>query len=415
MTITALKRAWRQYICRACGLIYDESLGDADSGIAPGTRFEDIPDDWACPLCGVTKADFELHDDAPVQRIAARRPANSGSRRDARAVIIVGAGRAGWQMASALRDRDPAVPITLVTACAGDVYDKPMLSIALARKIAVLDLVREAAATAAARLDVRLLAETTAVRIDAATRTLRTTRGPLRYCDLVLAHGAMPREVAQLPPSLCWRINQLDTYRRFRERLIDATDGALPRVVVCGAGLVGCELANDLALAGYPVTLLDSTVRPLAALLDASVSARLLEAWRGLPLRFVGGVRIGGVVAVDGGRVKRIDTAGGASFHAEHVIAATGLETPSRLADSAGLAWNGGIAVDPLTLRTSVPHIHALGDCISVDGQAHRYIEPIGRQARLIAATLAGAGSAPYASKRPPIRIKTTSLALTVH
>ena len=47
------------YICRACGLIYDEEKGDPDSGIAPGTRFEDIPDDWECPLCGVTKTDFE--------------------------------------------------------------------------------------------------------------------------------------------------------------------------------------------------------------------------------------------------------------------------------------------------------------------------------------------------------------------
>ena len=414
MTITALRRAWRQYICRACGLIYDEALGDADSGIAPGTRFEDIPDDWACPLCGVTKADFEPYDAVPIERIAAGRAVIGGSRRDTHPVVIVGGGRAGWQMASALRERDGELPITLVTACAGDVYDKPMLSIAMARKIALPDLVREAAAQAATRLDVRLVPETTAIRIDAGTRSLRTTRGPLRYRHLVLAHGAMPRDVAQLPPELCWRINQLETYRRFRERLVDDAGDAVQRIVVCGAGLVGCELANDLALAGYPVTLLDSTARPLAALLDASASARLLEAWRGLPLRFVGGVRISGVVAVDGSRVKRVDTADGASFHAEHVVAATGLETPSRLARSAGLAWDSGIAVDPLTLRTSVPHIHALGDCISIDGQAHRFIEPIGRQARLIAATLAGATSTPYTSSRPPIRVKTSSLALTV-
>lgn len=44
---------WKKYICRACGLIYDEALGDPDSGIAPGTRFADIPADWVCPLCGV--------------------------------------------------------------------------------------------------------------------------------------------------------------------------------------------------------------------------------------------------------------------------------------------------------------------------------------------------------------------------
>ena len=49
----------KQYICRACGLIYNEEDGDPDSGLKPGTRFEDIPDEWECPLCGVKKIDFE--------------------------------------------------------------------------------------------------------------------------------------------------------------------------------------------------------------------------------------------------------------------------------------------------------------------------------------------------------------------
>nr|WP_235801913.1 rubredoxin [Halopseudomonas pelagia] len=47
-----------QWICQVCGWIYDETLGDPDSGIAPGTAFEDIPDDWMCPECLVTKLDF---------------------------------------------------------------------------------------------------------------------------------------------------------------------------------------------------------------------------------------------------------------------------------------------------------------------------------------------------------------------
>ncbi|MDP2092844.1 MAG: rubredoxin, partial [Hydrogenophaga sp.] len=53
----AAGQPFRQYICDACGYIYDEAVGDADSGLAAGTRFEDIPDDWYCPLCGVTKSD----------------------------------------------------------------------------------------------------------------------------------------------------------------------------------------------------------------------------------------------------------------------------------------------------------------------------------------------------------------------
>ena len=50
----------KKYICNVCQWVYDPEVGDPDSGIAPGTAFEDIPDDWACPLCGLTKEDFDL-------------------------------------------------------------------------------------------------------------------------------------------------------------------------------------------------------------------------------------------------------------------------------------------------------------------------------------------------------------------
>ena len=48
----------KKYQCEICGYIYDPVKGDPDSGIQPGTAFEDIPDDWVCPLCMVDKNDF---------------------------------------------------------------------------------------------------------------------------------------------------------------------------------------------------------------------------------------------------------------------------------------------------------------------------------------------------------------------
>jgi len=48
-----------KYVCKICGYVYNPDKGDPDGGIAPGTAFEDIPDDWVCPLCGAAKADFE--------------------------------------------------------------------------------------------------------------------------------------------------------------------------------------------------------------------------------------------------------------------------------------------------------------------------------------------------------------------
>jgi rubredoxin len=53
----------RKYRCAYCAHVYDESLGDPDSGIAPGTRYEDIPDDWLCPECGAGKSDYLLIED----------------------------------------------------------------------------------------------------------------------------------------------------------------------------------------------------------------------------------------------------------------------------------------------------------------------------------------------------------------
>ncbi|MBE6287830.1 MAG: rubredoxin [Mediterranea massiliensis] len=53
----------KKYVCTVCNWVYDPAIGDPDSGIAPNTPFEEIPDDWSCPLCGVTKEDFQLVDE----------------------------------------------------------------------------------------------------------------------------------------------------------------------------------------------------------------------------------------------------------------------------------------------------------------------------------------------------------------
>ncbi len=53
----------QKYKCQVCGYIYDPNDGDESSGVAPGTPFEDLPDDWVCPVCGATKDQFEPTDD----------------------------------------------------------------------------------------------------------------------------------------------------------------------------------------------------------------------------------------------------------------------------------------------------------------------------------------------------------------
>jgi rubredoxin-NAD+ reductase len=237
---------------------------------------------------------------------------------------------------------------------------------------------------------------------------VRTTRGTLRYSKLVLAHGAQARLPAQFPPALCWRINHLQAYAKFRAVLGEASK----RIAVAGAGLIGSELANDLALAGHEVVLLDIATRPLAASLTEDQSAQLLAAWSSLPLKFVGGMQVADISTASDGKV--LKTLCGQAFAVDHIIVAAGLQTPQRLATSANLAWGNGIAVNAETLATSVDGIYALGDCISIDGKVSRYIEPIARQAKTIAGEIAGKSDSPYQQRAVPLRIKTSSLPFTI-
>ena len=62
VTKTLSKCVMEKYICMVCHWVYDPVLGDPDGGIAPGTPFAEIPDDWVCPVCGVSKDEFEPYE-----------------------------------------------------------------------------------------------------------------------------------------------------------------------------------------------------------------------------------------------------------------------------------------------------------------------------------------------------------------
>ena len=51
-----------RYVCTICGYVYDPAQGDPDNGVAAGTNFDDVPDDWTCPICGAGKEDFEVEE-----------------------------------------------------------------------------------------------------------------------------------------------------------------------------------------------------------------------------------------------------------------------------------------------------------------------------------------------------------------
>lgn len=428
-------RALRRWLCEACGLVYDEARGDPDSGLAPGTRFEDIPEDWRCPVCGVGKADFRPLEPAPSRGAAvasesAALPAPA-ARRDTPArddgVVIVGAGSAGWGVARELRESGYEGPLTLVTACDGAFYPKPTLSVALARGLAPSAIVARAGPAMAAELGVRLMARAWAVELDAVRQRLYTTRGTLHYASLVLATGARARRPALRGAGAqrLYAVNDLAAYAALRSAYASARERALaqgraPRLAIVGAGLVGCELADDFAGAGAEVTLLERCALPLAGRLDDATGARLRDALAGRGVRFFGeavidAVGVPGHAAADDSAVELLWRDGlglhGARF--DLGLVAAGVDPEVRLAARAGLKVDRGIVVDPDTLACEGRAIWALGDCAQVGDRVGGTIEPILRQARTIAGAIVGRPH-PYELRDPVWVVKTPSLPLTL-
>ena len=115
-----------KYECIVCGLIYDEKEGWPDDGIAPGTRWADVPEDWLCPDCGVGKEDFELLEEAPVDDTPHHEEPVVDKVHSP--VVILGTGLAGYGLAKEFRKHDDSTPLILITSDDGRSYSKPMLS-----------------------------------------------------------------------------------------------------------------------------------------------------------------------------------------------------------------------------------------------------------------------------------------------
>lgn len=317
-------------------------------------------------------------------------------------VIIVGSGLAGWSVARELRKRDADVAITLISRDGAEVYAKPTLSSALGEGKEPDALVQKAGADEAARLGLTLLARTEVASIDLANRTLQTSAGALGYRDLVLALGADPIAPASLRPSResatigkVWQVNDLDDYRGFRAALADAATAAAARgeagarVVVVGGGLVGVEFAHDLASGGHRVEVVELATSTLNRLLPPELGAMLADGIAPLGIRFHLGA---GVLSIRGDGVDApvvVRLGGGEALAADLVVLALGLAPRVGLARAAGLAIGRSIAVDA-QLRSSDPHVYALGDCAEIAGVWRPYVAPILVAARALGATLAG-------------------------
>ncbi|WP_136418383.1 FAD-dependent oxidoreductase [Herbaspirillum sp. ST 5-3] len=330
-------------------------------------------------------------------------------------IVVIGTGLAGYTVAREFRKLDKTASLLLVTADDGGFYSKPMLSNAFAQGKEAAQLVTQTAAQMAAQLGATILTGARVERVDTGARAVVTSAGVFEYEKLVLAVGAQAIRLSIEGDAAdqVMSVNHVDDYQQFRRKIVDAGHGA--RVTILGAGLIGCEFADDLAGAGHRVTLVDPNPHPLAALAPASLARGLLTALaaRGIDMRLE-------TTAARVDRTKgalRVTLANCDAFDTDVVLSAVGLRPDLRLAQSGGLGTARGIIVDEYG-QTSAPGVYALGDCAEyADGHSSTrvlpYIAPLMSAARAIAKTLAGEPTA-IDLKPAPVMVKTPSFPLAL-
>lgn len=299
-------------------------------------------------------------------------------------ILILGTGLAGYTLAREFRKLDTATPLHLLTADEGSFYSKPVISNALAQKKSAAQLALNTAEQMAGQLKAVITAHTQATSIDPSAHTVVTSTGIHGYDQLVLALGAEPirLEIAGDGASDVLSINNLADYARFRERL-----AGRQRVAILGAGLIGCEFANDLRSAGIEVDVIDPGTTLLIRFLPALSGRFLQNALEKSGVRFHLGTTARSITRQNQGL--RLALANGTSIEADLVLSAVGLRPNIRLPAAAGIRIARGIITDRY-LATNIPDIHALGDCAEVEGLNLPFVMPIMQAARALARTLSG-------------------------
>jgi assimilatory nitrate reductase electron transfer subunit len=178
------------------------------------------------------------------------------------------------------------------------------------------------------------------------------------------------------------------------------------RAVVVGGGLLGVSAARALAVRGAQVVLAQQAERLMERQLDPSASRLVLRHLKDLGVEVHTECRVRDVRCV-GGAVRSVEMADGYALDTDLVVVACGVHPRVGLAEDAGLAVHKGVLVDD-ELRTSDPHIHAVGDCAQHDGEVYGLATPALEQAEALADLLTGADNARYTGTRSLTRLTLT-------
>jgi len=311
-------------------------------------------------------------------------------------IVIVGSGLAGYSLVRELRKHDADAPILLVTADDGTSYSKPMLSNGFGKGKDANGLAQADHQAMTEQFNLQLLPHTRVTAVNPQAHQIQLGPGLdscsdsrwQSYSKLVLAWGAevVPLRLAGSGSDAVYSINDLEDYRAFRAALTGAE-----RVAIMGAGLIGCEFANDLRLGGYQVEVIAPSATVMPALMPEPAARAVQNELEALGVIFHLGTQVDRIeqtpAGTDGGVTLAL--ASGQQLQANVVVSAVGLRPRTELAQQAGLAVNRGIVVNR-ALETSALDVYALGDCAEVDGQLLLYVMPLMASARALAKTLAG-------------------------
>lgn len=334
-------------------------------------------------------------------------------------IVIIGSGMAGYTLAREYRKLNPEQELVMI--CADDAinYAKPTLSNALVGKKAPEQIALGDAEKMRTQLKMTIKPHTWVKNIDVAAHTLTLeSNGETSqqvYSKLVLAVGANPIRLAIAGDGAddIYVVNNLNDYKSFREHLDQRPD---KRVLILGAGLIGCEFANDLQNTAHGVTVVDLAPQPLGRLLPKHTAEAFRQNLEEVGIKFCLGTTVDKVNIIPatsaGADDYEVTLANGQRFVVDVVLSAIGLQPNLALAKDADIHTNKGIITNTL-LETNQPDIYAIGDCAEVNGTLLPFVMPIMQQARALAKTLAGEATCVHYPAMP-VAVKTPAAPLTV-
>lgn len=319
-------------------------------------------------------------------------------------IIVIGSGLAGYNTVKEFRKLDKETEILVISQDDAHSYSKPMLSTAIAKGKSADSLSMGDPGKMASQLNISIRNYTTVERIDTENKTLIVGDETLPYSKLVLACGATVNKLS-FPGSELNKvvsINDLMDYRNFRSLLDE--DGSKKHVLIMGAGLIGCEYANDLLAKDYQVTIVDPNTSALSSLIPNEAGLALIEGLKEIGCQFETKTYVSEISDQSDSLDVRLSN--GKAISCDLVISAIGLKPNVTLAMNSGLECNHGIVTNA-ELQTSAPDVYAIGDCAEIDGIVRLYVLPLMTSARALAKTLNGETTAasfgvmPIATKTP--------------